>query len=272
MRGISVITIVKNRENALRNLIRGLINNEVQPDELVVVHMNEESYNLGELPFKVISSVLSSDIACPLAEARNSGASLASFDRLIFLDVDCIPGIDFINHFDSSWEDDCLLSGAIRYLSAEATVKPDLFSRLDYYSIADPLRAKLNILPYELFWSLNFGCSSALFHKIGRFDENYVGYGAEDTDFSFAARQEKIPLKIIDAVAYHQHHIAFSPPLNHVNDIVPNAKLFHQKWKVWPMKGWLKQFEEMGLVHWKDDCLQLLRQPTTEELAKAIKD
>ena len=272
MRGLSVITIVKNREKALRNLVRGLMVNKVKPDELVVVHMNEEPYNLGELPFKVNSSVLSSDIACPLAAARNKGANLASFDRLIFLDVDCIPGRDYMQCFDSAWEDHCLLSGAVRYLSAEASFKSDLFAKLDYYSNADPIRSNLDILPYELFWSLNFGCSNALFRRIGGFDENYLGYGAEDTDFSFAARTEKIPLKSIDAVAYHQHHTAFSPPLNHLSDIVPNATLFHQKWKVWPMKGWLKQFEEMGLVHWKGDCLQLLRQPTTEELTKAKKD
>ena len=272
MRGFSVITIVKNREKALKNLVRGLINNEVKPDELVVVHMNEEPYSLGDLPFRVKSSVFLSDIDCPLAAARNTGAELASFDRLIFLDVDCIPGSDYIKCFETTWEDNSLLSGTVRYLSAKASFSSDLFLKLDYYSKADPLRSNLNILPYELFWSLNFGCSSALFRKIGRFDENYLGYGAEDTDFSFAARKENVPLKIVKAVAYHQHHAAFSPPLNHLNDIVPNATMFHKKWKVWPMEGWLKQFEEMGLVNWNDDCLEVLRQPTAEELAKSIKD
>jgi len=272
MEGISVITIVKDRKNALLNLSRGLSFNELKPDELIVVHMNEAPYSLGELPFEVRSIGFTSPINCPLAAARNKGADVARFDRLIFLDVDCIPAKDFISHFNNAWRDDSLLSGTIRYLSAEATDKTDVFDSLYEYSRPDPIRSDLRRLPYELFWSLNFGCCIDIFRKIGGFDESYLGYGAEDTDFSFAARHENVPLILLEAIAYHQHHAAFSPPLNHLCDIVPNAVLFYQKWNLWPMEGWLKQFAAMGLVHWKGDDLRLLRQPAPEELANAKKD
>lgn len=272
MRGVSVITIVKNRKSALLNLIWGLNCNSLKPDELIVVHMNEEVYSPGELPFPSLSTVVISAVNCPLAEARNRGAHLAKFDRLIFLDVDCIPGADFIQNFTTEWDDHSLLSGTVRYLYYGATDKADLFSKLDNYSKADPLRSPIDNLPYELFWSLNFGCSGNVFRKIGCFDEDYLGYGAEDTDFSFAARLHEVPLKAVSATAYHQHHSAFSPPLNHLADIVPNAILFHKKWGKWPMEGWLKQFAAMGLVEWQDDKLQQLREPTAEELSTAKKD
>ena len=39
------------------------------------------------------------------------------------------------------------------------------------------------------------------------------------------------------------------PPVEHVADIVRNARLFHDVWGTWPMQGWLDEFERRGLVH-----------------------
>jgi N-acetylglucosaminyl-diphospho-decaprenol L-rhamnosyltransferase len=51
-----------------------------------------------------------------------------------------------------------------------------------------------------------------------------------------------------DAAAFHQHHAVSSPPVEHVDDILRNAALFHDRWGDWPMTGWLAAFEELGLV------------------------
>jgi GT2 family glycosyltransferase len=121
-----------------------------------------------------------------------------------------------------------------------------------------------------LFWSLVFAIRSARFSALGGFDEAFTGYGAEDTDFGFRAKQAGLPLLFMGgAGAFHQHHDIFDPPVQHLADIVRNARLFYQRWKVWPMEGWLAAFKEMGLIARAGDMITLLRQPTIDEVAQA---
>jgi len=42
------------------------------------------------------------------------------------------------------------------------------------------------------------------------------------------------------ARAYHQHHPVSSPPVEHLDDILRNGRLFHERWGEWPMTGWLE--------------------------------
>jgi hypothetical protein len=50
------------------------------------------------------------------------------------------------------------------------------------------------------------------------------------------------------ARAYHQWHPVSDPPVEHVEDIVRNANLFHERWGWFPMEGWLTAFAERGLA------------------------
>ncbi|MDO9396736.1 MAG: glycosyltransferase family 2 protein, partial [Herbiconiux sp.] len=80
----------------------------------------------------------------------------------------------------------------------------------------------------------------------------------EDTDFAFAAREAGVELAWVgSARAYHQHHPVQSPPVDHLDDIVRNATVFHERWGTWPMGGWLDAFEQRGLVHRDGDRLRL---------------
>ena len=57
--------------------------------------------------------------------------------------------------------------------------------------------------PYELFWSLCFGIRKKTFIKLGGFDTRFEGYGGEDTNFSFTARSQNLPLYKISVLTYH---------------------------------------------------------------------
>jgi len=64
------------------------------------------------------------------------------------------------------------------------------------------------------------------------FDEAFAGYGAEDTDFGFRAREADLPLVYMGGPgASHQFHDTFDPPLHHFQDIIRNARMFREKWK-----------------------------------------
>ncbi len=111
------------------------------------------------------------------------------------------------------------------------------------------------------------------FQRLGGFDEAFTGYGAEDTDFGFTARAAGVELLFLGRPgAFHQHHGVVDPPLQHLADIVRNARIFRRKWEMWPMQGWLGRFRDMGLVSWTETSLDLLREPTAEELSDAARD
>jgi hypothetical protein len=42
-----------------------------------------------------------------------------------------------------------------------------------------------------------------------------------------------------------------SPPVEHLDDILRNATLFHSRWGWWPMAGWLTEFARAGLVRYE---------------------
>ena len=121
-----------------------------------------------------------------------------------------------------------------------------------------------------LFWSLAFAIRRARFDALGGFDERFSGYGAEDTDFGFRAHAKDVPLLFVGgAIACHQYHTVFDPPVQHFADILRNAEQFRRIWGFWPMRGWLDAFAARGLIAVTDEELIVLRHPTSDDLLLA---
>ncbi len=276
----SVLTIVKGRRPHLENQLRGLEKSTAPPKEWVIIGMDEDPPHFESAHFPIrrgrVNSSGQGEI--PLALARNRAASLASNPLLIFLDVDCIPSPGLLKTFSHVMSRASQIwMGTIGYLPRDAASGDWTFDGLAQQAIEHPLLPKLDgadCLPsnrYELFWSLNFAIPAELFGRIGGFDENYAGYGAEDTDFAFMAREQGIGFGFAAARAYHQHHAVCKPPLNHFRSILINAERFRQKWGLWPMEKWLRQFDELGLIDFNVDSdeLAILRDPTESQIREA---
>ena len=278
MNDISVCTIYAKRKLHLHNLVKGLMASKLYPDELVVVCMNDRLPNLPATPFAIRSVNLNSDCSVlPLATARNKAAAMARGEKLIFLDVDCISDRNLIGvfnyHLDS---EDFLYQGSVRYLHSDWQKDNWTFTTLQAQSSVNKLQGEAvtgnNRIkhPYELFWSLCFGIRKKTFFDLGGFDTDYLGYGGEDTDFAFTARSHNLPLYKVSALAYHQFHASYSPPLNHLAEIVNNARLFYQKWQILPMEKWLKKFADLGYVELKRDRLEIIKYPTAAEIEQFL--
>lgn len=271
--GVSVLTIVRNRSAHLAQLVEGLRRSDWQPDELIIVDMSDEPVMVGPVSFAVRIDRLKTD-GLPLAAARNRAASLATHDMLVFLDVDCIPLRGCVGRLaDTLCENDALLCANIRYLSPHdargAWEEADLLERGRAHPVrsfpAFGVREETNA---GLFWSLAFALRRTTFEALGGFDEGFCGYGAEDTDFGLRAVAAGLKLLFVgEAIACHQYHVSYEPPVQHVADIVRNARQFFARWDRWPMEGWLQDFVRIGLVRWQNDTLELLRLPTDAEMA-----
>ena len=270
---ISLLTIVKGRRAHLDNLLRGVRALTRVPSEVIIVHMNEPAAtDLADAGCPVRQFTVESEgHNLPLALARNRAARAASGELLVFLDVACIPAPNFLADLSN-----CIIStkglvmGTVHYLPAGSARQDWQYRELERLAVPHPRRpqvppgACVSSQDYHLFWSLCFGLGRETFQRIGGFDENFVGYGGEDTDFAFAARQTDVPFYLADARCFHQYHATYSPPYNHLEDIVVNAKAFREKWERWPMEGWLAAFQDSGHVAWEGDELKLLRPADAE--------
>jgi GT2 family glycosyltransferase len=254
MTPISVLTIVRDREAHLTQLVEGLRRSACRPAELVVVDMSTTPVARTEAPFPIRIDRFPTD-GLPLAAARNRAAALASSPHLVFLDVDCIALSACLGTLgDALAAHDALVCADIRYLG-EGDALPGwteaaLLARGRSHAVrAFPAAGLRRENDPGLFWSLAFAIRAARFAALGGFDEAFTGYGGEDTDFGYRADRAGTPLLFAGgAIACHQHHESHDPPLAHVADIVRNACVFHDRWGWWPMTGWLDAFAARGLI------------------------
>lgn len=259
-----VVTVVRGRAEHLRRQLEGLAHSREQPAGHVVVAMNDDT---------VAATVRDSGSHCSVVEhvapgdrlqvagARNLGAHTAiesGADLLIFLDVDCIPAPGLIGRYQRAAADpayaDGLLCGPVTYLPPPGPAGYDV-TTLDRRIDPHPGRVMpggddvVSTTDYELFWSLSFAVTTPVWSTLGGFCTDYDGYGAEDTDFGQLAASRNVPMRWVgNAHALHQFHPVSDPPVEHLEDIVANAIVFHRRWGWWPMRGWLDRFAEAGLI------------------------
>lgn len=274
---VAVITIAHGRHDHLRGQIAGLASGSRVPDLHVVAAMDDpeiaplvtDAWGHGAAR-PVVVDVSPDPRGLPLAEARNRGASeatAAGADQLIFLDVDCIPGPQTVAAYTQQLADPprtrpapAVLGGDVAYLpplppgQQDWTAPADL-TRLPAVGQHRPDRARLapgETRPepdFTRFWSLSFAMSVVDFWATGGFCPDYVGYGAEDTDFAQLVGARGGSLTWVGgATAYHQHHPSPSPPVHQLGSVVRNAGIFADRWGWWPMEGWLEGFRERGLA------------------------
>ena len=271
---ISVCTLAYGRANHLDNLVRGLALSNQVPGELVIAVMQDEFYDLPDAPFP-IRQIDVSDDNIPLARARNTAARAATGDLLVFLDVDCIPHPELLDDYAAATTmEDGVFMGEVGYLPNGATAQGIDYPAFDELAVkhseraGPPLEAIGYCEDYRCFWSLNFALSAETFEKVGGFDESYVGYGGEDTDFGRCLTAAGIDLWWVrGARAYHQYHPHHMPPVHHLDSVITNALCFKAKWGEETMQHWLRAFSLMGLVRRDGEGWLKLREPSEADLA-----
>ena len=272
----ALITIAQGRHDHLRRQQRMIGRSERPIDDRVVVAIEDPALGavVAHHPVDGVDSAvveLAGDTTgLPLAAARNAGAAAAlqrGAELLIFLDVDCLPDPALVGSYTQAARQteiaDTLLCGPVAYLPPPPPSGYDVRRLRDHpphraRPAPDAGRWQIGGDP-RLFWSLSFAVTARTWEQIGGFDEDYLGYGAEDTDFAFTARKTGVGLTWVGgALAFHQWHPTTTPPTHHLDDILRNGSLFARRWGRWPMEGWLSDFAAQGLIEW-DETTQLWR-------------
>jgi N-acetylglucosaminyl-diphospho-decaprenol L-rhamnosyltransferase len=258
---IAVVTIAHGRHRHLVAQQRSLMAGSTTPFLYVVVAMADPTLerHLDPSLCPEIVHVAACPARLPLASARNAGAERAyslGANVVIMLDVDCLAGRDLVAGYGAAVRrsPDVIWSGPVTYLPPPGPTGYALedLDELDNPHPARPApKASRMILggSPDLFWSLSFAIDRTAWERVGGFCEAYLGYGGEDTDFGHLAVSAGIGLGWTGTPrAYHQHHPTADPPVNHLDDILRNGRLFYSRWGRWPMEGWLTEFAQQGLV------------------------
>ncbi|WP_299256901.1 galactosyltransferase-related protein [uncultured Kushneria sp.] len=280
---LSVLTLVRHRREHLVNLMRSLEMQQQRPDELVIAWMQPtRECDLPENSFPVHHVMVEGD-ALPLARARNAAVEAASFEALVFLDVDCIASPELIARYHEALQTrPALYIGEVHYLPADAVRYHDRgdmdIDRLSEQGERHPARPALSsreVRPepdHGQLWGLSFALMRADHWRAGGMDEAYVGYGGEETDYAWRLAAAGIPLYWLGgALAWHQHHPLHAPPYPYLEAIVANARRFHARWGRWCMDYWLGQFRDVGVIDWSPeaDDIRVVRTPTDQEIDEA---
>ncbi|MGB7409239.1 MAG: galactosyltransferase-related protein [Pontixanthobacter sp.] len=271
---ISVCTLAHGRDEHLCNLVRGLQMANEQPHELVIAVMQDREYDLPATRFPVRQIVMGSTDT-PLAHARNVAAETAKGELLVFQDVDCIPHPDLLGDYRAACDATSgVFMGEVGYLPKGAVEQRLDFDAFDRVAVKHSERAgppEAAVGPcndYRCFWSLNFALRKEDFALVGGFDEHYVGYGGEDTDFGRMIAENDIPIWWVrGAKSYHQYHSHHMPPVHHLDSVLANAMVFQRKWGRPTMEHWLRAFTLMGLIERAGDGFRKLREPNEDDLA-----
>ncbi|WP_447894905.1 glycosyltransferase family 2 protein [Vreelandella sp. GE22] len=280
---LSALTLVRGRRAHLVNLMLSLNAQTRPPDELVIAWMQaspEENLPLTRFP---VRHVMVEGEALPLARARNAAVEAASFEALVFLDVDCIASPRLVARYHQALGlQAALYIGEVHYL-AEGAVRYSDSGELDLEALyqegerhpARPAIKDNEIRPepdHGNLWGLSFALMKADHRRAGGMDEGYVGYGGEETDYAWRLAQAEVALYWVGgALAWHQHHAIYAPPWPHFEAIIANARRFHARWGRWCMDYWLGQFDDAGAISWTPDSphIEVHRQPSSNEIENA---
>jgi glycosyltransferase involved in cell wall biosynthesis len=210
----SVCIPTYNRRDRILRLLRALDEQTVDHDRFeVIVTVDGSTDGTQTALADYRASFALRWIAQPNAgrsAARNAAARLASNGIIIFLDDDHIPvpGL-VVAHLDEQERGgDVLVQGcyplAPGYDRQGAALAYEL-ARTRTLPARDHQDGSSSML-----WAGNFSVRTQTFRRVGGFDENFRGWGSEDTDFGLRLAALSIPLVVSEAaVTHHQMRVGY---------------------------------------------------------------
>jgi glycosyltransferase involved in cell wall biosynthesis len=225
---ISLIVATYNRADALLLVLQSIANQKLQPDEVIIADdgSNEATKNLllnfkKKSNFNIIHS-FQEDRGFRAAESRNKAIALASFDYIVLIDGDMVLHPKFLYDHANNAKAGFFIQGSRVLLTKKKTSEVINTHHKNFSFFSVGLMNRLNAL-HSIFLSQIFSikrndlkgiktCNMSFYKKdflsINGFNNDFIGWGREDSDF--ASRLINIGIKRrtlkFNAIQYHLWH------------------------------------------------------------------
>lgn len=225
----ALIITTYNRANALALVLKSVMNQSILPDEIIVVddgstdNTREVVSDFQKFHFSNLDFISIEHKNFRAALLRNEGIRNTSSDYLIFIDGDMILHRHFIKSHIKHAEKGRFLQGHRSMLSESKTKNIILSGNIKLSFFSDGLSNRKNSV-HSFFLSelssasksnlkgirtCNFSCYRTDAELVNGFDEDFVGWGREDSEF--AARLinngiQRFNLRFC-AVQFHLDHL-----------------------------------------------------------------
>ena len=249
----SVIVTTYNWPEALFLTLKSLFSQTTLPDEVIVADdgSGESTRNLiaslkSEAPFALIHS-WQEDKGFRAAAARNNAIRKAGSEYLILIDGDMILHPKFVEDHIEQAESNTFIQGS-RVLLTESRTKEVLLQKAYRFSVVSKgLKNRKNAIHSNILSEIfshkrntikgiktcNFALYKKDAYKVNGFNEAFIGWGREDSEFAVRLMNAGIARKDVkfNAIAYHLYHhenTRASLPLN--DQVLENAIASKKKW------------------------------------------
>lgn len=196
--------------------------------------------------YKIRAEYLARSDRSSRARARNYGAGLAANDWLVFVDGDQYLGselLDLYNTYLLSEGASQVVLGTRMYLGewqSHMLIESNNFESVKKIRMRRDIRLRMqeglrkNIMrmpgSWTLFWSHNFLINKNVFQAVGGFDEAFINWGFEDTEFGYRLVKSGIDISLLENYVFNLHQkIAFSQ--EKYRGWLANLEYFYNKYK-----------------------------------------
>jgi len=225
---LSLIVTTYNRPDALELVLESALAQSRQPDEIVVAddgsgeetrRVVERAAKTGEVP---IRHAWQEDRGFRAAMSRNRAVAMSGGEYIVMVDGDMVLHPDFIADHLAAAERGLFIQGGRVLLDERATREAIEAKRIRFGLFSPGLLNRKNSLRSPLLSSLFStqslsltgvkSCNFALFRDdlvaVNGFDNRFVGWGREDSEFAARLLHAGMVRKNLKfaAVAYHLYH------------------------------------------------------------------
>ncbi len=225
---VSLIITTYNRPDALKLVLKSALTQHRLPHEIVVADdgSGEETANvIREAAKESLVPILHAwqeDEGFRAAMSRNRAAAMSSGEYIVMIDGDMVLHPLFIKDHIEAAEPGTFVQGGRVLLNEEATKEAVIKSRISFSIFSKSIKNRKNALRCPLLSSLFSRksrslkgirtCNFALFREdllaVNGFDNRFVGWGREDSEFAARLLNSGMVRKDLRfaAIAYHLYH------------------------------------------------------------------
>lgn len=232
---ISVVVPTYNRLDTLRHVIPSLLAQDLRRGEFEVLVADSNSTD-GTREFLAAVSAEHPNVRhlpgpyTGRAMARNAGIAAAQGRIVLFTDADIIASSDLLSrhlaHHESEGPPKAVVGMEVQVDSFEAYL-----TKKSHRGLRAPLHGtKPKKLSWLYFLTGNASAPKAELDRVGRFDEDFTGYGHEDLELGYRLQHGGVPIVYEPgAVNYHWHPVPWDEQQQKFELAGRSTVRFHRK-------------------------------------------